>query len=266
MAVELRVRWDGSEPGLAEHRLSLLSFGPALTELHRALRTAATRIEKGKDPNHPGPQKKYSARALHLDVQIKAIEDGCVNVGMDVVVAPAPDVAEDTDDTLAASAVVTFLDSLRSRTHLASAYLKALGGGVTAHSYTARRADGTTLVDEFSMGVVEVDEPSLPPVLIEFRGEVVCVTFTEGREAVAIRDLDGDHGRVNATATAAQVDTAIRMRREHVPVIARVFQIEHGYRLLSLRDARLPRGEHTPEARKDYIMNKWSGLLHHLAQ
>lgn len=266
MAVELKVRWDGSAPGLAEHRLSLLSFGPVLTELHRALRTAATRIEKGKDPNHPSPQKKYSARALHLDVQIKAIEDGCVNVGMDVVVAPAPDMVEDTDDALAASAVMTVLDSLRSRTHLTVAYLRALGPGVTAHSYVARRADGTILVDEFSMGLVELDEPSVPPALVEFRGEVAGVTFTEGREAVAIRDLDGDHGKVNATATVAQVDTAIRMRRERVPVIARVFQIEHGYRLLSLRDARNQSHERTPQERKDYIMNKWNGVLHHLAQ
>jgi hypothetical protein len=77
-------------------------------------------------------------------------------------------------------------------------------------------------VDEFSMGLVELEEPSLPPVLVEFRGEVVGVTFTEGREAVAavaIRDLDGDHGRVITTATATQVDTAIRMRRERIPVI-----------------------------------------------
>ena len=127
MAVDLKVRWDGAAPGLAKHRLSLLSFGPALAELHRALRTAATRIETGKDPNLAAPQRKYSARARNLDVQIRSVAGGFVSLEMDVVVAPGPGGVEDIDDELATRAVEVFLVALRTRAYLAAAYLQALG-------------------------------------------------------------------------------------------------------------------------------------------
>lgn len=266
MAVELKVRLDGPAPGLAEHRLSLLSFGSALTELHRALRTAATRLETSNDPNHPAPQKKYSARARHLDVQVKSITDGCVSLGMDVVLAPTAGQLDVLEDDLAERTVSVFLDALKTNKYLAAGYLRELGPKVTRHSYEARRADGSPLVPEFSLGQIDLTEQSMPAALLQFQCEIAGVTFTPGKEAVILQDIESEYGKVRAAATAAQVDAAISLRKQDAPIEARVFQLEHGCKLFSLRSSREARRLRSPDERIGHIMSKWSDLLHQLAQ
>ena len=244
MAVELKVRWDGEAPGLAEHRFSVLALGKALNELHRALRTAATRLETGKDPNLAPPGRgKYTNRARALDVQIKSVEDGCVLLGMDVVMGDDRQL-QVVDDDLAERAVVEVLEAVKSHKALAVGYLRALGSGVTEHSYHATRADGTPLVSEFSLGLVDMDETTVTPALIELSCTVEGVTFSAGKEAVILRDAE--YGRVKAAAKAAQVERAIALHKAEAPVEARVFQLADGYRLLSLRDASTPRKERSP--------------------
>ena len=44
MATRLEIQYDGTVPGLNEHRLSLSAFGPSLNALLRAIRRIATNM------------------------------------------------------------------------------------------------------------------------------------------------------------------------------------------------------------------------------
>ena len=97
------------------------------------------------------------------------------------------------------------------------------------------------------------------PALIQIQCQVEGVTLTH----VALQSEE--HGTLSVPANASQIGRAIALRDSSALVEARVFRLEDGLRLLSLRDAGVSRRKRSPKERADYIMTKWHGVLRHLA-
>lgn len=67
--VELKIKWDGTAPGLAEKRLSVAAFGDALTLLLAGLRRIATNIV-GDAFEEKTSKGRFANAARRLDIEI----------------------------------------------------------------------------------------------------------------------------------------------------------------------------------------------------
>src|SRR2546428_14159286 len=89
MATQLKIRWDGDVPGLAEHRLSVAEFGRSLTLLLTALRRIATQIVgtavAAEQPKRGG---RFANLARQMDIEVVKIEGN--SSGFDAIVSFYP--------------------------------------------------------------------------------------------------------------------------------------------------------------------------------
>jgi hypothetical protein len=92
MASQLRIRFDGEVPGLAEHRLSLAGFGKPLAVLLQALRRIATQMagnaEGAELPKRGG---RFANLAKQLDIEITSIEGNSSGIDAVITFAFPPD-------------------------------------------------------------------------------------------------------------------------------------------------------------------------------
>jgi hypothetical protein len=72
VTVELKIKWEGEVPGLAEKRLSLGAFGEALTNLLAGLRRIATNIV-GDAFEEKQSIGRFANVARRLDIEITAL-------------------------------------------------------------------------------------------------------------------------------------------------------------------------------------------------
>ena len=77
--VELEITYDGNEPGLSEHRLSLSSFAEPLRLLLSALQRTASGIvsQALEDPDYGSRGGKLATDAKLLDLELEGVWDGC---------------------------------------------------------------------------------------------------------------------------------------------------------------------------------------------
>jgi hypothetical protein len=268
MPVELRIRWDGDAPGLGEHRLSLAAFGQPLERLLVALRRiASNRIVQAEDPDRGATGGRLHRAAERLDVEIAAIEDGCVTLRTVCVSNVGPNLP--LFDTIAEEAVDELLSSIdaeksgKPRNGMVRKYLKSLPSGVRSQEYTlsvngAQRRSVT--VGELQL-VDAVDEM---PGFVRIKGRIVGVGFEPGRPEVRFLAAVGEEQRtIVCTATEQQVERALALRHEDVTALAVTSTARP--RLLWLRR---PAEVRAPDAPVHHarVFDAWDGLLRRLAQ
>ena len=89
MPTKLTIRWDGTAPGLQEHALSLSAWLAPLSTLLRAVRRAASNLDKSHadDPERGKKGGRLTPAAHAIDLRITAVRDGCVNLDLEAVQA-----------------------------------------------------------------------------------------------------------------------------------------------------------------------------------
>lgn len=226
MKTTLTIRWDGKTPGLAEHRLSLVSWGDALRQLHVALRrTASSVLGDAKESGDYGAKGGRLRRgAEDFDVQLASLDAGCIKPTFVV----GPPLVEGEDEQLAfpfpgfADRVLeVFLDHLddersgRLSSPRVRSFLRAIPEGVNVQEYEGRMSDGTVrrvafATPNLAVEPVEVD----PPRVGRVSGRISAVGFVEGREFVELL-VKGDE-TIRAAAKPDCVDKALALRRAEV--------------------------------------------------
>jgi len=259
--VELKIKWEGLAPGLAEKRLSVSAFGEALTNLLAGLRRIATNIV-GDAFEEKSVRGRFANAARRLDIEITELVRE--SSGFDSVITfatpvgdtlPLLDLAE-----IAGTQLLDALDS-ESRGIAKSAnirrYLQSLPKGITQQNYWLRQ--NGTLLKHVSFGEALLPEiPSDIPYIARYLGNIVGVGFEPGRPEVKLKTEDRT---VTLAATSEQVDRALLLRDLKVRAIAVVEgNVE---RLLIVQDAQLPLNHSTREIA---VYQRWEGALKRLAQ
>ncbi|HZU44493.1 MAG TPA: hypothetical protein VE994_17590 [Terriglobales bacterium] len=265
MSAEIRIRWDGDVPGLAEHRVSLTYFGEALALLVAALRRIATQIVSAA-ANADNPKSgRLTNVARQLDIQIESIQGNSGGFDGIVTFEPPPDVLPLFGD-LPARATIELLDSIERESKgqpsnwAVRKYLSALPTGVRKQTYDFH--DNGAVKKHVEIGDVQFAAiPADLPSLREYEGDIVGVGFEPGRPEVRIKT---GVSTPNLDATSEQVEEALHMRKEKV----RVLGVNDGKRtrLLAVAEIHEPRFERTDEAVEEHIFKRWSGVFSRLAR
>jgi hypothetical protein len=262
---QLRIRWDGDVPGLAEHRLSLASFGEPLSLLLAALRRIATQMVSTAVEAERPKFGRFANLARQLDIEVIGIEGN--STGIDAVVSfeHPPDVLPFFGD-LADRAVIELLDSIEEeskggvRNSSVRKYLHSLPLGVHKQLYELH--ENGRVKKSIDVGDLEfTDVPSFLPSLVEVEGSVVGVGFEPGRTEVRIKT---EAIAPSLDATDEQVESALQMRKARV----RALGVHDGKRarLLKIARARDPKFKVTPEAIEEHIFKRWAGVFEKLSK
>jgi len=264
MAAQLRIRFDGEVPGLAEHRLSLAGFGEPLALLLKALRRIATQIVgSATDAEHPRTGR-FANLARLLDIELISIEGG--SSGFDAVVSFAhpPDELKLFAD-LPERSVTELLEAIveESQGHLRNAsvrrYLEALPKEVHKQVYDLHENGATKKHVEIG-DLALTDLPLGLPSLREFTGNVVGVGFPPGKPEVRVKS-----GPVSTALDAdePQVDTALQLRKDAV----RLLGVDDGSRkrLLRIERATDQPFKMTHQSIENHIFKRWSNVFARLS-
>lgn len=268
-AIEFRIRFDGNASGLAEHRLSIAEFGPAMVKLLAAVRLAAQEAAGGK----ANANQRYKASKIgkQFDLQLATITDGCVNLSFLIVpfaIGSGIDAVSDDFNRVAektAELVVRDLDAEWNSTsptgNLAvRRFFESLPAGVQQQEYGAysggRLIRKTELVARESNDMARVEVPRLA----DIQGRIFGVRFDPPR--IDIRDAAGAIHRCRSTSNLIQ--TALDLREN--PVAAKVLVRRDGVRLLILRGAGARVFVPTANERRKHLYTKWDGTLRKLAE
>jgi hypothetical protein len=259
----LRISFDGDTPGLAEHRLSLDAFLPALAELLKALRRIANEAEAAAVQEIRKGRLRRDAAGI--DIQIETVSaNSPVAVACVVTEAalPIPPLINDLPEV----AVDRFLDFTRREAsgQLAHSgvrkYLQKLPKDLRVQRYEHDSGSGVKVIE---IGSVNLPATAELPYLREVTGPVVGATFPPGNPSVRVR-LGTGTSAVNIAATASEVEGALLMRG--APVCALFVTAETGNRLLRIAPADAPFSPMSPEERTKHLFDRWRDVLSYLAQ
>ena len=262
---QLRVRWDGNVPGLAEHRLSLASFGEPLALLLAALRRIATQMVSTAVEAERPRFGRFANLARQLDIEVIGIEGNSTGIDAVVSFVPPPDMLPLFSE-VAERAVIELLDSIDEerqggvRNSAVRKYLRSLPDGVHKQMYELHDNGNVKRHVEFGdLAFTEVP-PDLPS-LVEVEGSVVGVGFEPGRSEVRVK---ADLGSPVFDANDEQVEAALQMRKAKI----RALGVHDGKRsrLLQIARARDPRFKVTPEAIEEHIFRRWAGVFEVLSK
>ena len=265
MAIELKIRWDGDAPGLAEHRVSIASFGESLGHLLAAVRRIATQLVMTATEGEAPETGRFANLARLLDVEIENIEGN--SAGINSVVSFRDDGKEaHFFPDLAARTAVGFLEAVELETAgnpVSSAvrkYLRSLPPKVNKQTYEV--LDGGKTTKRVDVGHVKLPEmPAELPSILEIEGSVVGVGFEPGRSEIRVKSNDNN---VIMVAPEETVERALEFRHEPVRVLS--IRDEKRVRVLHLTKATTPRFKSTPETTEKYLFSRWSGVLARLAK
>jgi len=265
MPSQLRVRWDGDVPGIAERRLSLNAFGQALEALLAALRRIATQmVSTAVGAEHPRTGR-FANVARQLDIEITNIEHNSTGFDSVVTFAQPPDELPLFAD-LPGRAVLELLDSIERESNGQPAnwsvrkYLATLPTGVHRQVYELHE-NGTTQ-KRVELGDIKILElPQDLPILREFQGQVVGVGFEPGRSEVRIKT---ENMTTSLSAGPDAVERALTIRHDEVRTVS--VHIGNKARLISLNRASDPRIEFTREVVEEHLFKRWNDVLARLAQ
>src|SRR5947209_608331 len=144
MAYELEIHFDGDAPGIAEHRLSVSAFGPALNQLLNALRRIATQMVSSAMEGEQPKVGRFADPARNLDIEITKVDGN--SLGISTVVSfrqppPPPQASLPLWNDLPERAGKELLDAIEreSNGQLANTavrtYLSLLPSGVRHQKY-----------------------------------------------------------------------------------------------------------------------------------
>jgi hypothetical protein len=266
MAAELKITWDGSTPGLAEHRLSLAAFGYPLELLLAALRRIATQmVSTAIDTEHP-KTGRFANLARQLDIELVSVEGNSGGFNSVVTFAQPPGELPLFMD-LPERATTELLESIEqeskgvARNWAVRKYLYALPRGLNKQLYELH--DNGTEKKRVTISDISLTDipPSDMPSLVEYEGSVVGVGFSPGRSEVKVKS---DSSSPSLDATDEQVVAALQMRKANI----RVLGVHDGKRarLLSIANASSPRFKITPEEIEKHIFKRWEGVFARLAK
>lgn len=240
MSVTLNIRWDGQVPGLSEHEVSLLHFGPALNELLNALQaTASAIVSEAQDPDYGLRGGRRRKVAKQLDLRLQALEPGSAALRMAVASGQVDDTplgfGADLPERTARQFVAAIRDESegRPRSGVVRRYLRALPGGLS-QEYKLLRGD--EVLDAVQVRDPQlVDAPAEMPSIADYVGRVVGVGFEPGQSRIKVRH---ESGSVSVDATRSQVEAALTFREEEVRI--RVMERGKSFRCLLIRPASQP--------------------------
>jgi hypothetical protein len=259
--IELKIKWEGSAPGLAAKRLSVSAFGEPLTALLAGLRRIATNIVSDVFDDKQ-PRGRFANAARQLDIEITDLVKG--SSGFDGVITVSTPLGSNLPLLdLAASAGAQLLEALDSesrgiaRNASVRRYLQTLPPGITQQDYWLHQ--NGTVVKHVSFGEAVLPElPADVPFIMQHSGSIIGVGFEPGRPEVRMKT---ESGSVILVANSDQVDKALRLRSSEVKATAVVHN--NMQRLLILTDAKEAL---EPRSREDSIYQRWQGVLKRLAQ
>lgn len=278
METQLKIVWDGDAPGLAQHRLSLAEFGPALNRMLIAMRRIAsgivTQAQEGGDSGLRGG--RLAKLASQLDLEITGVEQGSLGLTMACVLRLSPEqsaqVAQTADpiSSLADQTCAEFVTAIehesagRLRNGMVREYLRALPAGVRSQSYSVQRSDGSVQrvqIAQVALAQLPADAPALDEVIASIMG----VSFDPSRLEVRLQDPKSKRAYA-CSATEALVNKAVELRA--LPVRALVVQHAGKLRLLRLRPADAGDDAIRPptEAYDAALWQRWDELLQRFAQ
>ena len=264
MSIELKIKWEGSEGGLAEHRLSIGSFGLPLHYLLSAIRRRATNIVRDAMGKEAASVGRYASSAKRIDIEVQSLLRSSVGIQA-VVRMQDPRVGGQFSllDDLPKQATDKTLEAIdhESRGELRDEsvrkYLESLPDFVTRQEYTLI-TDGNELrtvsFGQFTLPELVADLPHL----IETEGKVIGVGFEPGRNLVRASVQSGD---VTMKSDAETVNKALQKRDTDV----RVLYVEQNgqRRLLRMDDPHQPRPQLDVD---DFVFEKWRSVIKALAK
>ncbi|WP_438016917.1 hypothetical protein WMF18_39990 [Sorangium sp. So ce315] len=267
MGVELKVTFEGDEPGLAQHRLSLSSFGESLKLLLSALqRTASGILASALDDADYGTRGgRLASDAKLLDLELASLEKGSAAPTFVCTARPGPQLRIPSFDVLGEQAVLRLVQDLDAERQgkpvngSARKYLRSLPAGVRVQRYRAY-SDGRLLAD------VQFGEPALPPNpvqvarLLRLGGRIVSVGFDPGSSYVAIKTSSRT---VRCAASSEQVERALPLR--HRDVVAAVLDGQKPS-LVWILDAATPPPRVPIESTVEHLHTNWTETMRILAQ
>ncbi len=261
MPTELKIKWEGTAPGLAEGRLSLSAFGEPLKLLLASLRRIAT--NKVSDDIEESNVGRFAKEAKQLDIEITDLVKE--SSGFDSLITFTDPYS--VESSLLASLqekvgreLLEAIDDERQgvlRNSGVRRYLQSLPKGIAKQTYALHR-NGTTLKEVSFTSTSISDVPPELPFIANYIGKVVGLGFEPGKLEVKIKT---DRAVVHVSATAKQVESALNLR--HSTVRAVVVSAETGQRLLFIQDVNDPVYKSTRDAA---IYERWNELLVRLAQ
>lgn len=276
VAVELSVIYEGTEPGLAEGRLSLSSFGEPLRLFLIALqRTASAILSSSDNPEYGGRGGSYKAEARLLDLEIQGTVHGSAGVvfactahvppgGQLTIAHSVPEVFERYDlPALTAARLLQDIEAERSgrpRNAAVRRYLAAIPRGVSAQRYIAKcgvEILGDLHVQSFKLAEIPEDAPRL----LRFAGRVASVSFEGSAPHVLLKNPSR---QVRCAVSAEQLDKALALRGKDI-----VAAVLHGPRepaLLWMRPAESPAERPPLETTAKHLLSDWRDTLTRLAQ
>ena len=259
----IKIVFDGTVPGLSDHRLSLGVFGEPLSNLLKALRRIAnTAISEaiGKSPSNVG---RLPEMIRQLDIELISLVPGSGGIEGQITIntplgetQPLFDVAE-----WSANQLLDAIDEERRgnlRNEQVRTYLKSLPSGLTHQAYSLWR-DNTTRIREVEFGTADLSaEVYGLPYLIEIVGKVTGVGFEPGRNQVRFIT---DQGEMTVGATSQHVEYALENRPNSIRALI-LIQPEIR-RLLSIQ---LEKEKRIPLDTEAFIFQRWGELLQKLAR
>lgn len=259
--VQLDITWDGPVNGLADHRLSLTAFGPALEKLLAAAkRIASDLVTKAAIPSETGRLAKL---AHAIDIEVTGIKEGSAGPACLLTFDAPVRYQNSLFGSLPERTGVELLEAIEAesegqmRNNLVRNFLRALPPALSKQNY--RLHEGNRLIKEVKFGQLDLAEGMVSlPYLQEVTGMVTGVGFDPGRDEVRIKTDDATH--VTALAVVDQVEKALSLRHEKVRAL--LLHSEVGAKLLTLTDSESQRPVFSEER---YIFEQWDHAFKVLA-
>ena len=259
--IALRIEFDGTVPGLSEHRLSLGAFGEPIANLLKALRRIAnTSISDAVGRSAPSTGRLPES-IRQLDIELTGIVEGSSGVQGVITLRTPPGETIPLFDVAKWSAT-QLLDALdeERRGNLRNVqvrnYLMSLPSGVTRQTYVLLQDHEEVKRVEFGMADLAAEVFGLP-YLTEFIGRVTGVGFEPGRNQIRFQTETGQD--LTIAATGEQVNYALEYRSEPV----RVLMLQAEFRRVLWLQVET---DSPPRLRVEhFIFKRWDGLLRKLA-
>lgn len=261
MASELKIRWDGDVPGLAEHRLSLSAFAQPLALLLNALRRIATQMVNTAAEPESG---RFANVARWIDIELVKISEGSSGPDALVVFHNPPNELPLWQE-IPTRATIEMLEALelesqgQIRNAAVRRYLKSLPREVHKQVYEYTNAAAHKRVE---IGDIKIsDLPPELPFLRQTEGDIVGVGFEPGKTEVRIKT---DNIQLPLGATPEAVEQALKLRHERVRVIS--VHAATRARLVAMRRAADPAYKFDADAAMKHIFDRWGNVLRQLAK